>query len=198
MDSQDEQDNQNDERTIDVRLEKDSTEFQKEIKLFKKFDDIRIKCDEVFQLNKFDITTLECQYFFYLGTDGTMVENQNEYEEWIRKMEEDNDHSEYYLWVKIDPSKFVNYVPLGQKFNFEIEYIVKHEMKKAQENIVTLLKMNDYTFTNYTVHEQKCNKCKREKMIGNIFKCYECDNGYLCQKCADDHEHPMLRIYSLN
>lgn len=65
-----------------------------------------------------------------------------------------------------------------------------------EENILS--EKNDYKIQNnkVNVHKCKCQICNIDEIYGDVYQCLICDDKeFICEKCSNKHEHPMIRIY---
>ncbi|XP_016994309.2 protein ref(2)P [Drosophila takahashii] len=128
------------------------------------------------QLPKCDIRT------FWIDTDQDEIEiiNQNDYEIFLAKCE-DNMH------VQVAPLASVEEEPKA----------FKQESSSAHAGAPSV---DDPS--NFTIHDSvECDGCGLAPLIGFRYKCIQCSNYDLCQKCEAAHKHPehlMLRMPTNN
>jgi hypothetical protein len=102
--------------------------------------------------------------------------------------------------------KSFNHNLLSQKAeNFEekMAKIIEEQLLIASRNIKTLIldgemkeQQNEINNkVNRNVHEINCSKCNKQPITGFYYICNLEDNMTLCSKCAEEHEHPLFKIF---
>ena len=89
-----------------------------------------------------------------------------------------------------------------EKMKREIKEIVNNKMKNLEENIAqdifqsikTQLSKNEQNIlneknSNKIIHIYKCNNCGKENIEGIRYKCTNCPDYNLCEKCESNSEH---------
>ena len=89
-----------------------------------------------------------------------------------------------------------------EKMKREIKEIVNNKMKNLEENIAqdifqsikTQLSKNEQNIlneknNNKIIHIYKCNNCGKENIEGIRYKCTNCPDYNLCEKCESNSEH---------
>ena len=89
-----------------------------------------------------------------------------------------------------------------EKIKREIKEIVNNKMKNLEENIAqdifqsikTQLSKNEQNIlneknSNKIIHIYKCNNCGKENIEGIRYKCTNCPDYNLCEKCESNSEH---------
>ena len=89
-----------------------------------------------------------------------------------------------------------------EKMKREIKEIVNNKMKNLEENITqdifqsikTQLSKNEQNIlneknSNKIIHIYKCNNCGKENIEGIRYKCTNCPDYNLCEKCESNSEH---------
>ena len=89
-----------------------------------------------------------------------------------------------------------------EKMKREIKEIVNNKMKNLEENITqdifqsikTQLSKNEQNIlneknNNKIIHIYKCNNCGKENIEGIRYKCTNCPDYNLCEKCESNSEH---------
>jgi hypothetical protein len=89
-----------------------------------------------------------------------------------------------------------------EKMKREIQEIVNNKMKNLEENIAqdifqsikTQLSKNEQNIlneknSNKIIHIYKCNNCGKENIEGIRYKCTNCPDYNLCEKCESNSEH---------
>ena len=89
-----------------------------------------------------------------------------------------------------------------EKMKREIKVIVNNKMKNLEENIAqdifqsikTQLSKNEQNIlneknSNKIIHIYKCNNCGKENIEGIRYKCTNCPDYNLCEKCESNSEH---------
>ena len=89
-----------------------------------------------------------------------------------------------------------------EKMKREIKEIVNNKMKNLEENIAqdifqsikTQLSKNEQNIlneknSNKIIHIYKCNNCGKENLEGIRYKCTNCPDYNLCEKCESNSEH---------
>lgn len=91
--------------------------------------------------------------------------------------------SEYREALKLEyPSSFETYV----------NTLLTTAFNEFKRNIETLI--CEEHITNLLITPTSCAECQAQPLLGYVYKCFVCnDNKTLCEKCSNNHEHPVLR-----
>ncbi|XP_017116978.1 protein ref(2)P [Drosophila elegans] len=128
------------------------------------------------QLPKCDIRT------FWIDTDNDEIEivNQNDYEIFLAKCEAN-------MHVQVAPLVTVEEEP---------------KVSKQQESSTNAGAPSVDDPSNFTIHDSvECDGCGLAPIVGFRYKCIQCSNYDLCQKCEAAHKHPehmMIRMPTNN
>ncbi|XP_017050493.2 protein ref(2)P [Drosophila ficusphila] len=130
------------------------------------------------QLPKCDIRT------FWIDSDQDEIEivNQNDYEIFLAKCE---------------PNMHVQVAPLPS-----VEEELKADKQGASSSANSAEAPSPDDPSNFTIHDTvECDGCGLAPLIGFRYKCIQCSNFDLCQKCEAAHKHPehmMVRMPTNN